>query len=218
MRTILVLNSKGGSGKTTIATNLAGYYADRGTSVALADFDPQGSSIDWLAARGADRPAIRSVEAFHAGARLPTGVDVTIMDAPARTHGEDLSGLVRRAQTIVIPIVPSPLDLRAAERFLDELFRIKAVEKGEVKVATIANRAREGSLAASELGEYLEGLKLPSGKKLPFLALIRASVNYLRAAERGLSIFEFAPMATAVDREHWAPLTRWLNGSRSLPD
>ncbi len=218
MRTILVLNAKGGSGKTTIAMNVAGFYADRGAAVALADFDPQGSSMDWLAARPPDRPEIKGIAAAEHGLRAPGGTEICVIDAPSRTHGEDLAGLVRRAQTIVVPVVPSPLDIRAAERFLDELFALKAVERGEVKVATIANRAREGTLAANELGEYLQALKLPSGRKLPFLASLRASVNYLRAAERGLSIFEFAPMATLHDRECWASLTRWLTSARSQPD
>lgn len=218
MRTILVLNAKGGSGKTTVATNLAGYFADRGAAVALADFDPQGSSMDWLAARDPERPPIKAIDAANAGFRVPSGCEVVVMDAPSRTHDEDLSALVRRAQTIVMPVVPSPLDIRAAERFIQELLSVKVVDRGEVRLATIANRAREGTLMATELQDYLDGLKLASGRKLPFLALLRSSVNYLRAAEKGLSIFEFAPMATAVDREAWAPLTRWLNSKHSMPD
>ena len=93
-----------------------------------------------------------------------------------------------------------------------------SVSKIGVKVATIANRAREGTQATAELGEYLEQLKVPNGRKLPFLAHLRSSVNYLRAAERGLSIFEFAPMATQLDRECWAPVTKWLASARSLPE
>lgn len=217
MRTILVLNAKGGSGKTTLATNIAGYFADRGDAVALADFDIQHSSLDWLAARGEDRPAIRGIDAAAQGLRVPAGVDVLVMDAPAATHADTLGSLVRRAQTIVIPVIPSPVDMRAAEHFIEELMAVRVVEKHEVKIATVANRAREGTQAVTDLGEYLEALKLPGGRKLPFLATLRASVNYLKAAERGLSIFEFAPTTTQVDRECWAPLTRWLASSRSLP-
>lgn len=217
MRTILVLNAKGGSGKTTLATNIAGFFADRGANVALADFDPQGSSLDWLAARPPERPAIRGIAAAEHGLRIPAATEVCVIDAPSRTHGDGLTSLVRRAHTVVVPVVPSPLDLRAAERFLEELFSLRAVERGDVKLATVANRAREGTHAASELGAYLDGIKLPAGRKLPFLATVRASVNYLRAAERGLSIFEFAPMATLHDREAWVPLTRWLTSTRSLP-
>ena len=217
MRTILVLNAKGGSGKTTLATNIAGYFADRGDAVALADFDIQHSSLDWLAARGEDRPAIRGIDAAGPGLKVPAGVDVLVMDAPAATHAEALGSLVKRAQTIVIPVIPSPVDMRAAEHFISELMAVRVVERHEVKIATVANRAREGTQAMTGLGEYLEALKLPGGRKLPFLATLRASVNYLKAAERGLSIFEFAPAATQIDRECWTPLTRWLASSRSVP-
>ena len=218
MRTILVLNAKGGSGKTTLATNIAGFFAERGQGVALADFDIQHSSLDWLAARDAERPEIKGIDAANHGLRVPSGIEVLVIDAPAATHGEALSSLVRRAQTIVIPVLPSPVDRRAAERFLAELMEVRVIERHEVKVATIANRAREGTQATAELGEYLEQLKLPNGRKLPFLAHLRSSVNYLRAAERGLSIFEFAPMATQPDRECWAPVTKWLASARSLPE
>lgn len=218
MRTILVLNSKGGSGKTTVATNIAGFFADRGEAIALADFDVQHSSLDWLAAREADRPEIKGIDAANHGLRIPAGIEILVIDAPAATHGDELGSLVKRAQTIVIPVVPSPVDVRAAEHFLAELMQVRVVERHEVKVATVANRAREGTQAAAELGEYLEQLKLPNGRKLPYLTHLRSSVNYLRAAERGLSIFEFAPMATMPDRECWSPLTKWLTSTRSVPE
>lgn len=230
MRTILVLNAKGGSGKTTLATNIAGFFATQGDSVALADCDVQHSGLDWLAARAADRPVIHGIEASGQSFRVPSGVEVLVIDAPAATHGEALAALVHRAQTILIPVVPSPLDLRAAERFLAELMSVRVIEKHQAKVATVANRAREGTQATAELAAYLDdlklpgerklpilGLTLPGGRRLPFLARLRPSVNYLRAAERGLSIFEFAPAATAPDRDCWAPLTRWLASRRSMP-
>jgi chromosome partitioning protein len=217
MRTILVLNAKGGSGKTTVATNLAGYFANEGAKVALVDLDPQGSSLDWLGARGSDRPKIAAVEGFTKGIRIPRSSEVVIMDAPSRTHDDHLASLVRRAQTIVLPIVPSPIDIRAAQRFLGELRSLRNVVSTDIKMATVANRVREGTLIANELEDYLYALKLPSGRKFPFMTVLRSSTNYLRAAERGLSIFEFAPVATAADREYWSPLTRWLQSPRSLP-
>ncbi len=217
MRTILVLNAKGGSGKTTVATNLAGYYAREGAKVALVDFDPQASSLDWLSSRPAERPRIAAVEGFSKGIRVPRSSEVVVMDAPSRTHDDHLASLVRRAQTIVLPVVPSPIDIRAAQRFIGEIRKLRHVIKTEVKMATVANRVREGALIANELEDYLYDLKLPSGHKFPFLTMLRASTNYIRAAERGLSVFEFAPIATAADREHWSPLTRWLQSPRSIP-
>ena len=217
MRSILLLNPKGGSGKTTLATNLAVYFALRGKSVALIDFDPQGSSIDWLAARPADRPPIQGVAAWEGRLRIPSGMDCVVMDAPAGLHGEMVAGLVRRAQTLLVPVVPSPIDLRAAVRFHDELMRISALNKRRVVVATVANRVRENSSNRDLLEDFLRSLKLPDGRKLPFVACIRSSQNYLRAAERGLGIFEGAPSLVAHDTELWRPLFKWLHSKRSVP-
>jgi chromosome partitioning protein len=218
MRSILVLNSKGGCGKTTIATNLAGYLAVNGHKVALADFDPQGSSMDWLAARPPERPKIHGIAAWEKShGRVPPGTEYLIIDAPARTHEQMLAALVRRAETVVMPVLPSAFDIRAAERFLRELSDLRAVIDTRVKLAAVANRIRDNTLATMALEAYLDTIKLPNGRKLPFLAMLRASQNYVRAAERGLSIFEFAEFATLQDREEWAPLIRWLSSPRSEP-
>ena len=217
MRSILIMNSKGGCGKTTLATNLAGYYATQGKSVLLADYDPQGSSMDWLAERPETSPVIQGVAAFEEKFRVGKNTDILIMDAPAGIHGKPLSDMLRRTETIIMPILPSPLDVRAATRFVEELRRMNKIVKAEVKLATVANRVRDHTLAGNDLSEYLAKLKLPNGKKFPFMTVLRASQNYIRAAEKGLSIFEFAPSATETDREQWKPLLRWLNSVRSQP-
>ncbi len=217
MRSILILNSKGGCGKTTLATNLAGYYATQGKSVLLADFDPQASSLDWLKERPDSSPTIYSIAAFDEKFRTNKKTEILIMDAPAGIHGKQLSDLLRRTQTIVMPILPSPLDVRAATRFIEELRRINKVIKSEVKLATVANRVRDHTLAGNDLSDYLSKLKLPNGKKFPFMTVLRASQNYIRAAEKGLSIFEMAPYSTETDREQWKPLLRWLSSTRSQP-
>lgn len=218
MRSILVLNSKGGSGKTTIATNLAAYYALRGYSVALADFDPQGSSTDWLAARPEHRSPIRGLEAWESRFRVPAYTDYLVMDAPAAVHGPDLAELLRRAQSVIVPVIPSPIDLRAAVRFHDELTEIGSVARHRVALATVANRARENSPSRYLLEDFLRSLQLPDGRKLPFVACLRNSQNYVRAAERGLGLWECAPSLVEHDLELWRPLLRWLNSKRSLPD
>jgi chromosome partitioning protein len=218
MRTILVLNAKGGSGKTTVATNLAGYYAAEGAKVALADFDPQGSSIDWLRQRPSTAAKITAVDAAAHGLRVPRTTEVVIMDAPSRTHDEALVALLRRAQTAVVPVVPSPVDIRAALRFFAELREMRPLVDNDVKIATVASRVRDGARTSDTLEDFLLDQKLPSGRRFPFLTWLRQSMYYLKAAERGLSIFEFAPLATAADREYWAPLLRWLASPRSLPE
>ena len=218
MRTILVLNAKGGSGKTTVATNLAGYYAAEGARVTLADFDPQGSSIDWLSSRPSSAPPIHGVEAHARGLRAKRSTEIVIMDAPARTHDEALANLMKRAQTAIVPVVPSPVDIRAAQRFFAEFKALRPLINNDVKIATVASRVRESARQTEDLEDYLYTLKLPSGRKFPFLTLVRQSANYLKAAERGLSIFEFSPSATAVDRAYWQPLLRWLASPRSIPE
>jgi len=215
MRSILVLNPKGGCGKTTLATNLAGYYASRGRTVTLVDFDPQGSSMDWLAARPGDRPPIHGIDACGESVRPPRNTDTLILDAPAAIRGRELGDLLRRAETLVIPILPSPLDIRAATRFIQELKAVRRVINRDIKLTTVANRVREQTLAAHTLNEYLEQQKLPDGRTLPFRAVLRASQNYVRAAARGLTVFEMAPSQTQPDRDMWLPLLRWLNSARS---
>jgi chromosome partitioning protein len=217
MRSIVILNAKGGCGKTTLATNLAAYYANHGKSVALADLDPQGSSLDWLSVRTEDAVEITGIEASDGSFRAPRNTDVMIMDAPAGVHGKQLSELLKRAETVVVPLLPSPIDIRAASRFLGELNECRRLINKNIRVATVANRVRDHTLAASELEDYLDTRKLPDGRKMPFISMLRASTNYLRAAERGLGIFEFAPATTAVDRQQWLPLLRWLNSARSRP-
>ncbi len=211
MRQIMVLNSKGGSGKSTIATNLASFYADRGDDVILADLDPQGSSLAWLEARPSGRPPIRGVDASEKGARLPRSADIAILDAPAAAHGAELGHLMRRADTFLVPVLASPMDMRAAARFVEELRRNKRIAGRQAKFAMIANRAREYTNVYQDLEEFLRKLRVP------VLTSLRDNMNYIRAAERGLGIFEMAPYATAIDREQWKPIIRWINSKRSKP-
>ena len=218
MRTILVLNSKGGSGKTTLATNLAAYHALSGHRVALVDYDQQASSMDWLAARPAERPVIHGVEGWRIGARVPRDTEVVVMDAPAGTHGRALNDMLKRAQSVVVPVIPSPVDLNAAVRLHEDLLGASALVNRKARIATVANRVRETSPSRLALEDYLRSLRLPDGRKLPFVAYLRNTTYYARVFERGLSIFEVAPAAMAHDVELWQPLLRWLSSKRSLPE
>jgi chromosome partitioning protein len=109
-------------------------------------------------------------------------------------------------------MLPSPIDIRTAEHFIAELYSLKHLINRRVRLASVANRVREDTLAAASLEVYLEKIKLPTGQKLPYITVLRASQNYIRAAEKGMSIFEFAPAKTTYDREQWHPLLRWLGG------
>jgi chromosome partitioning protein len=212
MRHIMVLNSKGGSGKSTIATSLASYFATKGQKVALVDYDEQASSLDWLARRPEGRPAIVGVAGFKDGLRaVPRSVDVAVIDAPARCHGRELTEMVRHAETIIVPVLPSTIDIQATDKFIDELLDVGKVERKEVKLAVVANRFREYTLISQELDEHLAKLKMP------YLTKLREAQNYVRAYTRGLGIFELPEYLAWPDWEQWKPLISWLNSKRSQP-
>jgi len=211
MRTIMIMNAKGGCGKTTLATNLAGFYASRGHAVTLADLDPQGSSLDWLAARPENFAQIHGVNVSESGLRYPRDTEFLIMDAPAAVHGKNLTPLLRRVQSLVIPVLPSPIDIRAAAHFIQELLTVGRVNREQLKMAVVANRVREHTLIYHKLEKFLRRLGIPR------IATLRDTQNYIRAAERGVSIFEVAPALMEPDVQQWRSLTRWVNSKRSLP-
>lgn len=208
MRSIMVLNAKGGSGKSVIATNLAGYYALDGANVALADFDRQGSALEWLAHRPRTRPRIHGCAAWKGPFRVPRGTEYLIMDGPAALHGTELAALVRRAAMLIVPVVPSPMDIRAAAHFIEELLLVGRVSRRDPRLAVIANRVREQTQVFRDLERFLKRLGIP------YLTALRESRNYHRAAERGLSVFELAPSLVATDLLQWQPLLDWLELSR----
>lgn len=236
MRSIMVMNTKGGCGKSTLATNLASHYALEGKRVFLADFDPQGSSTAWLAARPENRPTINGLAAWKEEVRVPEDTQFVIMDVPAALYGNRLREMMRYAQSVIIPVLPSPMDISAAREFV---FNIKGIGKvkhvdltqaadgffgfvqrniilvasagAESRLAVVANRVREYTLSYDRLDEFLSGLGVP------FVTTLRETQNYIHAAERGLGIFEMAPAQVAYDVEQWEPLLKWLKSRRSLP-
>ncbi len=207
----MVLNPKGGCGKSTIATNIASYYATQDKSVALADFDPQASSLDWLAARPEKAPQIIGIPAWKDGFKAPRNTDVLIIDVPAGVHGKELTALIRRAQSVIIPVLPSPIDMRAAAKFAHEIHHVGRVEKNQVKLAVVANRVKENTLVFQILNKFLRKLDIA------FIGKLRDTQNYIRAAEQGLGIFELAPSSVSIDLQQWDAITRWLISKRSQP-
>ena len=212
MRHIMLLNSKGGCGKSTIATNLASYYAVAGKKVALVDYDPQASGLDWLARRPEKAAHIAGLEGHKEGmTHLARNTEVVIVDAPARSHGKELTYLVRHADTIIVPVLPSSIDMLAASKFLAELQKVGKVARREVKVAVVANRVREQTLIFEQLDEYLDGLRTP------YITAFREAQNYIRAYTRGLGIFELPEYLAWPEWEQWDPLIEYLNSRRSRP-
>ena len=211
MRTIMLLNAKGGCGKSTIATSIASHYAGKGKKVVLVDFDPQQSSLEWLAVRSPDYPEIKGINATEDPIRVPRSTEYIVFDVPSVTHGKELTSLVKRVDTIIMPVLPSPIDIRAAKQFIEELFNVGKLSRDEAKLALVANRVRENTVIYHQLAVFLKSVKVP------FIATLRESQNYIKAAERGISIFDMAPSTVEPDLDQWKSLLRWLNSKRSLP-
>ena len=234
MRKIMLLNAKGGCGKSTLATNLASYYAAQGKAVVIADFDRQGSAMEWLEARPQDRPPIRGIAAWRDPLRVPRSTDYVIMDVPAAAHGADLTALVRRAHTLIIPVLPSPTDIRAAAHFIHEMLLVGKIVRDETRVAVVANRVRENSSIQNTVENVLNSMSISystlntqiyrnlerflSRLKIPFVATLRESQNYLVADARGLGIFDLTRSQVARDIEQWEPMLKWLDSKRSIPE
>ena len=212
MRHIMVMNAKGGCGKSTLATNIASYFANEGAAVALADYDPQRSGLDWLERRPDSRPAIAAVAGFDGGLRhAPRNADIMVIDAPARTHNAELIELVKHAETIIVPVLPSTIDIQASDRFIKELKNVGKVQRKDVKIGVVANRVREYTLIFEELDEYL------TAARVPYVAALREAQNYVRAYTRGLGIFELPEYLAWPDWEQWEPLTKWMRSKKSQP-
>ncbi|MBT3202865.1 MAG: AAA family ATPase [Gammaproteobacteria bacterium] len=212
MRSIMILNAKGGSGKSTLSTNLASYYASNGNKVLLVDYDPQHSSLDWLKERPVGRPGISAVDGSAGTVRTPRNIDYVIYDTPAAVRGKELAALIRKSQSIIIPVLPSPIDMRAATPFIREVLNNGKVSRKETRVALVANRCRETTNVYHMLEEYLKKMR-----KAPFISVLRETQNYNKASERGLGIFELPGYLVNRDLEQWDPIIQWLSSRRSQP-
>ena len=212
MQTILVLNSKGGSGKTTVATNIASLFVSGGISCAIMDYDPQGSSLYWQSLRDPARPKIHVVDASSTKnkqtrtwqLKLPPETERVIIDAPAGAEGLVLQEMIRRTQMIIVPVAPSPIDIHATSDFIKDLLLIGKIRRLGIRIAVIANRVRRHTPTYEPLEKFLSNLKIP------FVTTLSDSDNYIIAAEQGIGIHEMDNEETGPEREQWLPLARWL--------
>jgi chromosome partitioning protein len=202
MKNILIANTKGGSGKTTLATNLSGYFASMGGRVVLEDLDRQQSATDWIKRRPASTMPIFAQSA-HKKSFLEDA-DWLITDSPAGLHDNKLSDAVKAANCIIVPIQPSAFDIGATRDFLDILAEEKAIRKEKTFVALVGMRVNQRTLSAASLAEFME----ESG--LPILTYLRNAQIYATAAEQGLSIFDMRPSQVTQDLEQWSPITDWI--------
>jgi chromosome partitioning protein len=215
MRRIIVINIKGGCGKTTISTNLASFYASRGFGTALFDYDPQGSSMHWLKTRPHTHPPIHAVPAFQAqtsvtrsfALRIPAHINRVIVDAPAGLKGHRLGEQLRDHDVVVIPVVPSAIDLHATAEFMRDLLLVVKARSRRMRLAIIANRMRSASPALQSFETFVEGLKIP------VIARLRDSTHYLLAAERGVGVHELTLQDAAEVQQNqqiWRSVLEWI--------
>lgn len=199
---VLVTNIKGGCGKTTVATNLAGAFAHGGLPTALADVDRQRSSLGWLKLRPAEAPPIAALDWRKDTGPVPQGTLRLVIDAPAALRMKQVETLIAEADIIVVPVLPSLFDEGSTARFLDRLEELKPIRKGRKDVLVVANRMRARSRAADRLLSFLKGRAAT-----PTTLLADRSI-YGEVAVRGLSIFDAKGRAVAGLQEEWRPLLR----------
>lgn len=210
---ITLLNYKGGCGKTLVAVNLAGYYALKGYKTTLIDHDRQGSAMHWLGLRDRTAPAIHGINAGRPSTHetrswqlhVPPGTERIVVDAPAGLHGHNLEELVQKTDIILIPVLPSDVDIHAAASFIADLLLDARLRQCRASVGVIANRVRANTRVYESLKRFLSKLDFP------MITELRDTQNYVRASERGLCIHDIRP-ATRVQRDvdDWAPLISWL--------
>ncbi len=208
MPVVLVANPKGGVGKSTLATNIAGYFARQGHRVMLGDTDRQQSSRHWLALRPANAAAIEpwDIDANDV-ARPPRGTTHVVLDTPAGLHGDKLKEVLKLADRVVVPLQPSMFDILATRDFLAELAERKPVREGKANIGVVGMRVDGRTRSADQLERYVETVGLP------VLGMLRDTQNYVQLAAHGLTLFDIAPSRVAKDLEQWEPLARWLDAS-----
>jgi chromosome partitioning protein len=205
MQSLVVANPKGGSGKTTLATNVAGWLAGRKQRVVLADFDPLRAATEWLERRPTLFPAIGGWTPNGAKRELKGELPQwLVIDTPAELHGESLRDAMRRADILLIPVSPSAFDMGATRHFLAQIAEYKAVKKGSIAIGLVAMRVDSRTNSAGELEEFLKD------QGYPLVAHLRQTQVYVYCARDGLSVFDMPRSRAEQDWEQWRPLTRWI--------
>jgi chromosome partitioning protein len=220
MNTTLVINAKGGVGKTTITTNLAAYFASRDITTTIADFDPQGSSLNWLQQRSKDARKIYGADlatrlgsGFANGRRvIPRDTKQLIVDAPAGPGRLLLQDLLALTQSILIPVAPSSIDVHATANFIKELLLVGHVRFRNIRVAVIANRVRNNKPVYAPLEKFVASLGIT------FLGRVSDSDVYVDAAELGLGVFELPAETAAAEQREFLPIVRWVQGEQAADE
>jgi chromosome partitioning protein len=211
--TTLVINPKGGSGKTTVATNLASYFASKGSVTCLMDYDPQGSSLNWLQMRDPLAPKIHGANGApqkgfrlrSVGMHVPLDTQHLVIDAPAGASGLLLQELVSKSHSILIPVAPSAIDIHATANFIATLLLAGNIRARNIRLGVVANKVRKSMPVYQPLERFLTSLKLP------LLARLSDSDVFLSAAEKGAGVFEMDFAASAAERQQFQPIIEWAD-------
>ena len=211
---IVILNPKGGCGKTTLATNLASYYALRGPPPTLIDNDPNGYTMRWLEKRPRNRREIHGIATYkstmHATRswqlRVPNETSTVIIDTPAALTQPDIHELTYDANSILIPILPSAIDIRYATKFIAEMLLVTQIDRRDRQLAVVANRTRKNTHSLTKLMRFLSSLNIP------IIAVLRDSQSYVRAADIGMGIYEMPQHRVKKDIEQMDLIVNWLDG------
>jgi chromosome partitioning protein len=210
---IVILNPKGGCGKSTLVTNLAACYAVRDTTPAVMDYDPQGSTMAWLERRSDELPAIHGIAAYKKTMqatrswqlRVPNDTDTLLIDSPASVGHDDLRELTRDSTSILVPVLPSSMDIHAASRCIADLLLVAKVDRRDRKLAVVANRTRKNTRSFATLMRFLDSLGIP------IIAVLRDTQNYVDSAEQGIGVCEMQPSRVKPDVEQLDRIVSWLD-------
>lgn len=210
MRSILVVNPKGGCGKTTIATNLATYYAVWDVSTALVDLDPQQSSMEWVRIRPETENKVQGFNGLKGKIYPHVDTQRVIYDAPARTDSAKVAKLIKLVDVVLIPVLPSAIDMRVAASFVADITKRVRANNSHAILGVVANRAQKNYTSYHALLSFLKKLEVP------FVGVLRNSQNYIKAADSGVGIFEMPAPVVEKDMEEWKPILHWIEGKRVL--
>ncbi len=213
LNTIVVLNPKGGCGKTTLVTNLASIYAARGPMPTIMDWDPQGSTMRWLERRAADRPPVHGIAAYKNSMqatrswqlRVTNETTALIVDTPAGLTRDRLREVTRDASSILVPVLPSAIDIHAASRCIADLLLVAKIDRRDRKLAVIANRTRKNTRSFDKLMRFLDSLEIP------IIGVLRDSQNFVHAVENGLGVPEMPSHRNRRDIEELEKIVSWLD-------